>query len=113
MKTYELLEQALRKARIPVKYYEYEGAAREYIVYNEEVEQPTNYADNKPQNDVVWWQVHIFAPKDFDFRKRKEDVKRYLLEDGFTITDVATLYEKETKTIHVVINCHMEEREDK
>ena len=60
----------------------------------------------------MWWQVHIFAPKNTDFRKHKKKAVEALKENDFVITDIRTLYEKETKTIHVVIYCHMEEREE-
>ena len=107
-----LLEETLKEAEIPVKYYEYKGTEPEYIVYNEEAEQPVNYGDNKPLNTIVWWQVHLFAPKISNFRRRKKMIKRLLLDSGFIITDIATLFEKETETIHVVISCHMGESEE-
>lgn len=112
MRSDRKIEQVLQETGIPVKYYEYAGTKETYIVYNEETEQPTNYADNKPQDEITWWQVHIFAPKESDFRKRKEEVKHLLQQADFTVTDIRSLYEKETKTMHVVIYCHTEESED-
>lgn len=112
-KTNELLEEILKTAaNLPVKYYEYESINPEYIVYNEEAEQPVDYGDNHPQSDVIWWQVHIFAPRSSDFRGIKNKVKEALQKNDFTVTDIVTLYEKETKTIHVVISCHAEEGEE-
>lgn len=108
----ELLEGALSKAGLPVKYYDYEGASPEYIVYNEEAEEPANYGNNKPLNKITWWQVHIFTPKTSDFRSYKKAVKKELQESGFFVTDITTLFEKETKTIHVVISCHIGESEE-
>lgn len=108
----QLLEETLKEAEIPVKYYEYKGTEPEYIVYNEEVEQPVNYGDNKPLNTIMWWQVHLFAPKTYDFRSRKKAIKKALMDKGFIITDIETLLEKETETIHVVISCHMGESEE-
>lgn len=107
-----LLEATLGATGLPVKYYEYKGTEPAYIVYNEEAEQPVNYGDNKPLNTIMWWQVHFFAPKAFDFRKKKSVIKTALLEKGFIITDIVTLFEKETGTIHVVISCHMGESEE-
>lgn len=113
MRTDERLEQALAPVGLPVKYYEYAGTKDTYIVYNEEYEQPTDFGDNQSQNTMMWWQVHIFAPKAADFRKYKKMAVEELKESGFTVTDIRTLYEyeKETKTIHVVICCHMESEE--
>lgn len=63
---------------------------------------------------VQWYggRYIIFAHKNTDFRKHKKEAVETLKENGFAITDIRTLYEKETKTIHVVIYCHMEEREE-
>ena len=77
----------MEEVGIPVEYYQYYGTEQEYIVYNEEAEEPTNHGDNKPKNRVVWWQVHLFAPKESGFR---------------TIT----------RTVHVVISCNMGETEE-
>lgn len=114
MKSNEMLEQALIPTGLPVKYYEYAGVKDTYIVYNEEYEQPVDFGDNESNATVMWWQVHIFAPKNTDFRKHKKKAVEALKEKGFVITDIRTLYdyEKETSTIHVVIYCHIEESEE-
>lgn len=106
------LEATLKPIGIPVKYCEYLGTEEIYIVYNEEAEEPVDYGDNQPLNNVTWWQVHIFAPKASDFRKYKKDAVNRLQEAGYIVTDIVTLYEEETKTIHVVIACHIEEVEE-
>ena len=108
----EHLEKTLEGVGVPVKYYEYAGTKEEYILYNEEAEHPTNHADNMPQDHVVWWQIHIFTPKEGAFRKHKETVLELLKAAGYYITDIRTLYEKETKTIHVVICCHKGKKEE-
>jgi hypothetical protein len=109
-----MLEQALAPVGLPVKYYEYAGAKDSYIVYNEEYEQPVDFGDNQSNSTVMWWQVHIFVPKNTDFRKHKKKAVEALKENGFVITDIRTLCEnaQQTNTIHVVIYCHMEEREE-
>ncbi len=112
MRSNEILEQELNKMGVPVKYYEYAGVEKTYIVYNEEAEQPVNHGDNRPRNSVIWWQVHIFTPKQNDFREYKRKAKKLLEDAGFCVTDIETLYEKETKTIHVAISCHIGEREE-
>lgn len=112
MRSDEMLEQALAPVGLPIKYYEYAGTKDSYIVYNEEYEQPVDFGDNESNNTVMWWQIHIFAPKNTDFREHKKKAVAALKEHGFVITDIRTQYEKETKTIHVVIYCHMEEREE-
>ena len=108
MRTVELLEQALADIGIPARYYEYVGKAEEYIVYNEEAEEPAYCADDEPQGEVSYWQVHIFTPKKGNFRQHKETVKEALVKRGFVIETIKTLFEIETTTIHVVILCNRE-----
>lgn len=106
------LEEVLRGSALPVAYWQYDGQKEIYIVYNEEAEQPANHADNRPRNRVLWWQVHLFAPKSEDFREKKKQIVRLLRDAGYNVTNITTLYEKETRTIHVVIPCHMGEKEE-
>lgn len=111
MRSEDILKNILEITGLPVSYWEYNGIKPEYIVYNEEAEQAANYGDNKPQNAIVWWQVHIFTPKSGEFRKYREMLKTALRKAGFSVSEIVTLYEKETGTIHVVIPCHMGESE--
>lgn len=113
MNSAQLLEKVLQKTELPVHYYQYDGTQKTYVVYNEVLDQAVNFADNQAQNRIAWWQVHIFAPKRTDFRAHKKKALELLKEAGFRTGDVVTLYEKETQTIHVVIPCHIEEKEDK
>lgn len=111
MRSEDILKNILETIGLPVSYWEYNGVKPEYIVYNEEAEQAANYGDNKPQNEIIWWQVHIFTPKSGEFRKYRETLKTELRQAGFSVSEIVTLYEEETKTIHVVIPCHMGETE--
>lgn len=111
MRCDKMLESVLEPVGLPVKYFEYLGTQNQYVVYNEEAEEPGNHGDNRPLSNMIWWQVHLFAPKDSEFRTYKADIMKKLLDAGYMVTDVVTLYEKETKTIHVVISCHIGERE--
>ena len=106
------IENILKTVGIPVKYYEYSGTGKEYIVYNEELEQPVNYSDNLPRNRIIYWQVHLFTPKSSDFRQKKNQIVKILKDAGYLVTDFRTLFERETKTIHVVISCHEGESEE-
>lgn len=109
MKSEELLQKTLEQAGIPVKPYEYLGKSHEYIVFNEEDERGTLHADNRPQAMSVWWQVHIFTPGTSYARKRKRQVRNLLLNAGFVVGDTETFFEKNTKTMHVVVTCSMDE----
>lgn len=109
MRSDVLLQDTLEQTGLPVKQYEYKGTQPEYIVFNEEDERGADHGDNRPQAMTLWWQVHIYAPQATDFRKRKRQVRNLLLDAGFCIGDIDTFYETETKTVHVVISCSIEE----
>ena len=109
MRSEELLQETLKQAGVPVREYEYLGRAPEYIVINEEDERGTLHADDMPQAIAVWWQVHLFAPETSDYRKRKRQIRRLLLEAGFLTGDTDIMFEKDTKTVHVVITCGIDE----
>lgn len=104
-----LLQQVLEKTGLPVRQYEYKGAKPEYILINEEDERGIGHADDRPQAMSLWWQVHIFAPAETDFRSRKRQVISMLLEAGITLGNINVLYEQETETMHVVISCNITE----
>lgn len=107
MKSEELLKGTLEKAGLPVKPYEYKGAKPEYIVYNEEDERGCAHGDDYPGGISIWWQVHIFTPVQSGYREVKRRVRALLLDAGFGVGAVRTLYEKETGTVHVVISCNI------
>lgn len=54
----------------------------------------------------VWWQVHLFAPVTYNYRATKKQVVKLLLDAGFSVGTVKSLYEQETETAHVVISCN-------
>lgn len=101
-----LLQQVLEKTGLPVKQYEYKGAKPEYILFNEADERGICHADDRPQAVSLWWQVHIFAPKESDYRARKRQVRQLLIEAGVILGNINTLHEQETETMHVVISCN-------
>ncbi len=107
MKSEDLLKKTLEETGLPVKPYEYKGAKPEYIVYNEEDERCTAYRDDRPEGVSVWWQVHLFTPSQADYREMKRRIRKMLLDAGFGVGAVRTLYEKETGTAHVVISCNI------
>lgn len=106
MKSDEMLQEILEQAGLPVRQYEYKGTKPAYIVYNEEDEYDTDYADDCPGAAFVWWQIHLFTPKGYDFRKKKREIRRLLMEAGFSYSGSETFYEQETGTMHVVMSCN-------
>lgn len=108
MRKEDILEKALTDATdLPVKEFEYAGTKPEYIVYNDEARHGADHGDNTELVETAWFQVHIFTSKAMNYRERRETAKRALIDAGFLVTDVKTRYEKETRTIHIIIYCNM------
>lgn len=106
----ELLQTTLEKTRLPVKPYEYKGTKTEYIVYNEEDERGIGHADDRPQAESIWWQIHLFTPVTYDYRAMKRKIRNLLYDAGFSVGPINTIYESDdTETVHVVISCNMHE----
>lgn len=114
VKSDEILEATLKKTGLPVKSYEYKGTKTEYIVYNEEDERGVGHANDRPQAESVWWQVHLFTPVTYDYRAMKRKIRDMLYDAGFSVGAISTIYESDdTETVHVVISCNMlEEMEE-
>lgn len=107
----EILKTTLEKTGLPVKPYEYKGTKAEYIIYNEEDERGIGHADDRPQAESIWWQVHLFTPVTYDYREMKRKIRSMLHDAGFSVGPTSTIYENETETVHVVISCNTEEEE--
>lgn len=106
----EILKTTLEQTGLPVKPYEYKGTKTEYIVYNEEDERGVGHADDTPQAQSLWWQVHLFSSVEYDFRAMKRKIRSLLCEAGFSVGPINTIYESDdTETVHVVISCNMHE----
>ncbi len=109
MKSDKLLEETLKKTGLPVKQYQYAGREDVYIVFNEEDERPEGYADDQPERISIWWQIHLFTDQSYDYRGKKREIRKLLMDAGFTVREANTLFEKETKTMHVVLSCNIKE----
>lgn len=105
----ELVPEILGNLGIPVKYWSYKGREKEYVVYNEADERAAHYEDNKPQLELLDFQVHLFTAEESKNRKPlKKKIKQKLLKNNITITDIRTLYEEDMKVIHIIFECRAE-----
>ncbi|MEI3490864.1 MAG: hypothetical protein V8Q73_02525 [Blautia sp.] len=82
----------------------------EYIVYNPELESPELYGDDEDLEWTHYMQIHFFTKKNY-ISKRKE-IRKLLRTAGFTMTDINTEYEKDTKYFHLIFSCYIEESEE-
>lgn len=101
----KIMDKALNGMEIPVKYWEYQGKEKEYITFNEADETAAYYEDNAPVGESISFQVHFFCPKSSEKKTLKKVIKSMLIQAGVTIRGIATAYEKETKTLHIIYDC--------
>ena len=79
----------------------------EYIVYSPEVESAGYFADDEDQEWVQYMQVHLFCKK--NYMALRKEIRKRLKEAEFVVTDIETLYEKDTKYFHLCCECYAEE----
>lgn len=58
--------------------------AERYIVFNLAHEGAAGFADNMPMGEATYWQIHIFMSETQSPAAIKREVKRLLLERGFS-----------------------------
>lgn len=84
----------------------------EYIVYNPEFDEPTDFGDNEPQVWIQHMQVHYFIAQNGDYTYRRTEIRKALLAAGFSIEEIVAMHEKDSGYNHVCFSCSIEERED-
>lgn len=85
----------------------YEQPPDFYIVYNPEIEETGLYGDNEDQEWIQNMQVHLYTKSDYTKPRRK--IRKLLRQNKMTVTDIATLYEKETGYNHLCFSFQAEE----
>ncbi len=86
----------------------------EYIVYNPEIDVPSDFGDNAPGAWIQHVQVHYFVLQDSrtgtgDYRAGRRKIRSALLCAGFSISEIATLYEKDSGYNHLCFSCSIVE----
>lgn len=87
----------------------YESPPGKYIVYNPEIDSAECFADDEDQEWTLHMQIHLYTREDYmDDRKT---IRKLLRKAGFTVTDIDSIYEKETKYYHLCFSCYIEEED--
>lgn len=73
---------ALTSAGYPIAQGKYAGSAASYITFNY-LTDPDNYADNAPNYERYFIQVHLFVPKTTDTTTTEATIKSLLAAGGF------------------------------
>lgn len=81
-----------------------------YIVYNPELEEPGYYADDEDQEWLHNMQIHLYVRGNYLALRKK--IRSLLRKNDFTISDIVTLYEKDTGFSHLIFSCTIEEENE-
>lgn len=87
-----------------------ENGPDEYITYNYETQSAEVFADDVDQEWVYYLQIHYFTKG--NYLEKKKEIRSALREQGFLVTDIQPMYEKDTRYYHLVFSCQIEESEE-
>lgn len=79
----------------------------EFIVYNPEIEEAVLYGDNEDLEWACYMQVHLYTRNDYSEQRIR--IRKALRKAGFMVTDIETMYEKDSKYYHLCFSCNIEE----
>lgn len=83
----------------------------EYIVYNSVLDTPEDFGDGTAQAWTNHVQVHLYTVK--NYKKTKKALKKALETNGFTISEIERMYDRESGHFHICFSCSIqEEREE-
>ncbi len=88
----------------------YEGKCEKYFVYNYADQRGALFADDEPESVIASVQVHFYLPAKENFLKMQSQIRKALLNQGFTFPEVTVL--KEEKKRHLIFECEIEEMEE-
>jgi hypothetical protein len=90
---------------VPTKY---TGASTTYITFNYEDDRAEEYADDTPQMDVAYLQIHLFCHRTFNFNNLKKQIRSSLFKAGFSYARITAMYEDDTETNHIIFQVEIE-----
>jgi hypothetical protein len=96
-----LILSTLKPLDVPVKYLKYKGSEPTYITFFEFNQSGAMYGDDQELKSRHSIQVDIFSKG--DYTNLTEQVKKNLIEKGFTRTMEIEFYETDTDKFHKVI----------
>lgn len=86
----------------------YGEGEKEYFTFNYADDRAVNFADNKPINVIAYMQIHYFCPVKKDYLHLKREVRKALLEAGFTYPSVTDATVSGDDERHLVFECSIE-----
>lgn len=80
----------------------------EYFTFNYADDRAVSFGDDAPTSAVAYMQIHYFCPVKKDYLKLKKEVRKALIDAGFTypvVTDATSSGDEER---HLVFECSIE-----
>lgn len=108
MNANSIIINALSPLGYPVKPDVYTGTESIYFTFNYSDDRSEDFADDEPQNDVAYMQIHLFTPQTFNITNLKKQARMKLFQAGFTYPSIQQFYENDTKMNHVVFTCQID-----
>ena len=103
-----LISNALKSLGHPVYPDKYTGTAETYIIFNYEDDRGEVFADDEPEIDKAYLQIHLFCPGNFNYMTLKKQIRSKLFRAGFSYPSITSLYEKDTDKNHIIFQCEIE-----
>lgn len=102
IKLNELIIDTLSGLNIDVSQDLYTGKKNKYIVFTYEDENGELYANDQPEKNHVWVQIHLYLSHNEDYRQLKKEIRSRLFEVGFSYAQITiNTVETETKLRHI------------
>ncbi len=108
----EKIIQALSPFGLKVTPDFYGDEAEEYFTFNYSDDRASDFGDNEPIRVVAYMQIHYFCPVKKDYLKLKKEVRKALMNAGFSypvVTDATVAGDEER---HLVFECSIENEDE-
>ena len=73
-----------------------------YCTFNYQTQTGQTFADDFPQDEVAYLELHLFAPANFNYKQKVKDIRKALYMADFTFPIITELFENDTKYNHIV-----------
>jgi hypothetical protein len=106
------VRNALKDFGLPISEDFHTGEEEEYITFNLDTDEATEYADDVPIGDTAHMQIHWILPVTKNYLSGKKKIRKMLHENGFTYPKVDGFVEPGNKVRHIVFICDIENDEE-
>lgn len=102
MNVNENIIAALSPLGYPVEPSIYTGKSDKYFRFNYVDDRGEVFADDTPQIDRAYLQIHFFCPQSFNYMTLKKQARSKLFKAGFSYPSIAETDENDTGKHHII-----------